>query len=33
LKQSAADLVMRTLFQHKPKGWRGRRELADANAQ
>ena len=32
-KQTAADLVMRTLFQHRPKGWRGRRDLADANAR
>ena len=31
--QSAADLVRRTLFQRRPKGWRGRRELAEANGR
>ena len=31
--KSTADLVRRTLFQHRPKGWRGRRELAAANAR
>ena len=32
-QQSAADLVLRTLLDRKPKGRRGRRELADANAK
>jgi hypothetical protein len=33
MKQSAADLVLRTLLDRKPKGPRGRRELAEANAK
>jgi len=32
-QQSAADLVLQTLFDRKPKGPRGRRELANANAK
>ena len=32
-QQSAADLVLQTLFDRKPKGPRGRRELAEANAK
>ena len=32
-QQSAADLVMQTLFQRKAKGKRGRRELGETNAR
>jgi hypothetical protein len=32
-QQSASDLVMQTLFQRKPKGRRGRRELAETKAR
>ena len=32
-QQSAADFILRTLLDRKPKGRRGRRELAEANAK
>ena len=32
-QQSAADLVLQTLLDRKPKGRRGRRELAETNAK